>query len=157
MNSAPLAVLPEEPVPSEEHLTLSESDVVHLILEYLEVRKLTSAQLHLEKESGIINQNLSPDLTFLRSLIVDGRWDDVLEFLTPLEEAFRTFPGRKVRATILKHHFLDKLLSISSNPLLIMGDDAKRAHLVEPALKVGTKTKNKLNPISENMFDLFRC
>lgn len=99
-------------VEDTERLFLSESDVIHLLLEFLSSRGLTSAQVELERETGIVNEVIaSPDLIFLRSLIVDGRWDDVTEFLQPLEEAFRSFPGKKVKATILKHRFLDILAS----------------------------------------------
>lgn len=99
-------------VEDSERLFLSESDVIHLLLEFLSSRGLTSSQVELERETSIVNEVItSPDLIFLRSLIVDGRWEDVTEFLQPLEEAFRTFPGKKVRATILKHRFLDILAS----------------------------------------------
>ncbi len=75
----------------------------------------------MEKESGVVNDVIpSPDLLFLRSLIIDGRWDDVTEFLQPLEDAFKGFPGRKVRATILKHRFLDILILHVANSTLVL-------------------------------------
>ena len=95
-----------------DRLLLAESEVIHLVLEYLGSRKLTGSQLELEKETGIINEIiLSPDLVFLRNLVLDGRWEDVLEFLQPLEEAFRSFPGKKVRGTIFKYCFLENMLA----------------------------------------------
>lgn len=125
-----------------ERLLLAEADVVHLLLEFLSARGLTSSQLELERESAVVNEVIgSPDLIFLRSLVVDGRWDDVIEFLQPLEEAFRSFPGKKVRATILKHRFLDMLstytasISQAPNPGVINGTDDK-GHVVEELVKV---------------------
>jgi hypothetical protein len=38
----------------------------------------------LERETGVINGNFSDDLLFLRQLILDGQWDDVIEFISPL-------------------------------------------------------------------------
>jgi hypothetical protein len=38
----------------------------------------------LERETGVINGNYSDDLLFLRQLILDGQWDDVIEFISPL-------------------------------------------------------------------------
>lgn len=77
----------------------------------------------------------SPDLLFLRSLIIEGRWDDVTEFLQPLEDAFKGFPGRRVRATILKHRFLDILILHVSNATSSL-EEPKPA-VVEDLVKVG--------------------
>lgn len=38
-------------------------------------------QLSLERESGVINGVFSDDVLFLRQLMLDGQWDDVLEFI----------------------------------------------------------------------------
>jgi hypothetical protein len=45
---------------------------------------ITSFQVTLERETGVINGNYSDDLLFLRQLILDGQWDDVIEFISPL-------------------------------------------------------------------------
>ena len=44
--------------------------------------------LSLERETGVINAIVSDDMLFLRQLILDGQWDDVLEFIQPLEVRF---------------------------------------------------------------------
>lgn len=67
------------------HLSLREEDVVRLTLEFLHNRYLHISQLNVERETGIINGNHSDDALFLRQLILDGQWDDVLEFVQPLE------------------------------------------------------------------------
>ncbi|KAK9500330.1 hypothetical protein O3M35_001612 [Rhynocoris fuscipes] len=66
-------------------LTLREEDIVRLTLEFLHNRELHISQLSLERESGVINGNYSDDVFYLRQLILDGQWDDVLEFIQPLE------------------------------------------------------------------------
>ncbi|KAK8756780.1 hypothetical protein V5799_000518 [Amblyomma americanum] len=67
------------------HLCLEEAEVVRLVLEFLANWELSISQLVLERESGVINDALSDDLLFLRQLILDGQWDNVLDFVQPLE------------------------------------------------------------------------
>ena len=93
-------------------LTLHEEDVVRLALEFLHNRELHIIQLSLERETGVINGGYSDDVLFLRQLILDGQWDDVLEFIQPLE-ALPTFEMRKFTFTILKHKYIE-LLCIKS-------------------------------------------
>jgi len=66
------------------HLVLREEDVVKLELEFLQNRDLHISQVTLERETGVINGHFSDDLLFLRQLILDGQWDDVIEFIQPL-------------------------------------------------------------------------
>lgn len=93
-------------------LTLREEDVVRLALEFLHNRELHITQLSLERETGVINGAYSDDVLFLRQLILDGQWDDVLEFIQPLE-ALPTFDMRKFSFIILKHKYIE-LLCIKS-------------------------------------------
>ncbi|XP_056642117.1 WD repeat-containing protein 47 [Diorhabda carinulata] len=93
-------------------LTLREEDVVRLALEFLYNRQLHISQLSLERETGVINGNYSDDVLFLRQLILDGQWDDVLEFIQPLE-ALKAFNMKKFSYTILKHKYIE-LLCIKS-------------------------------------------
>lgn len=93
-------------------LTLREEDVVRLSLEFLHNRELHISQLSLERETGVINGCYSDDVLFLRQLILDGQWDDVLEFIQPLE-ALQAFDMRKFSYTILKHKYIE-LLCIKS-------------------------------------------
>ncbi|XP_072385106.1 WD repeat-containing protein 47 isoform X1 [Diabrotica undecimpunctata] len=93
-------------------LTLREEDVVRLALEFLYNRQLHISQLSLERETGVINGNYSDDVLFLRQLILDGQWDDVLEFIQPLE-ALKSFNMKKFNYTILKHKYIE-LLCIKS-------------------------------------------
>lgn len=112
-------------------LTLREEDVVRLALEFLHNRELHISQLSLERETGVINGNYSDDVLFLRQLILDGQWDDVLEFIQPLE-ALQAFNMRKFSYTILKHKYIE-LLCIKSEAN-VQGNSVDNA--VEEVVKV---------------------
>ena len=55
----------------------------------------------LERETGVINGNYSDDLLFLRQLILDGQWDDVIEFISPLS-TLPAFDYEKFKFLVLK-------------------------------------------------------
>ncbi|XP_055916301.1 WD repeat-containing protein 47 [Eupeodes corollae] len=93
-------------------LALREEDVVRLTLEFLDNRELHISQLSLERETGVINGQFSDDVLFLRQLILDGQWDDVVEFIQPLE-ALSQFNIKKFCYTILRHKYIE-LLCIKS-------------------------------------------
>ncbi|XP_049272729.1 WD repeat-containing protein 47 [Rhipicephalus sanguineus] len=99
------------------HLCLEEAEVVRLVLEFLANRELSISQLALERESGVINDALSDDLLFLRQLILDGQWDDVLDFVQPLED-MEAFDSKRFKFSVLKHKFLE-LLCIRSEAGLV--------------------------------------
>ena len=50
------------------HLVLREEDVVKLVCEFLDNRAMTISQISLERESGVINGDLSDDIVFLRKI-----------------------------------------------------------------------------------------
>lgn len=91
-----------------DKLCVREEDAIRLILEFLSQRDLSITQLSLERESGISNCNLSDDLIFLRQLILDGQWDDVLQFVSPLE-CFETFASKRFKFIIYKHKYVELL------------------------------------------------
>lgn len=94
------------------HLNLREDDVVRLALEFLYNRDLHITQLSLERETGVINGNYADDVLFLRQLILDGQWDDVLGFIQPLS-ALQAFETDKFKYAILRHKYIE-LLCIKS-------------------------------------------
>ncbi|XP_039286667.1 WD repeat-containing protein 47 isoform X2 [Nilaparvata lugens] len=101
------------------HLTLREEDVVRLALEFLHNRELHISQLSLERETGVINGAYSDDILFLRQLVLDGQWDDVLEFIQPLE-TLAAFDMRRFKYTVLRHKYIE-LLCIKSEANLSGG------------------------------------
>jgi hypothetical protein len=116
------------------HLTLREEDVVRLTLEFLHTRELHISQLSLERETGVINGAYSDDVLFLRQLILDGQWDDVLEFIQPLE-ALQAFDMRRFRYSILRHKYVE-LLCIKSEALVSSGPISNVDSAVEDVVKV---------------------
>ena len=63
---------------------LEESSVLQIILGYLEERGYISSMRCLEKETGISNSPSDDDLSYVRELVLDGRFEDVLRFLQPI-------------------------------------------------------------------------
>ena len=102
---------PESP-PEDDGLkirmSLNEHDIFKLILEFLETRGLQISQLDVERESGVVNAVLSDDLLFLRQLILDGQWDDVLQFIEPLRSA-ESFDAKQFTFLVMKHQYLELL------------------------------------------------
>ena len=78
-----------------------EQDVFKLVLDFLESRSLYMSMRSVERESGIVNGLYSDDALFLRQLILDGQWDDVLEFIQPLE-SIESFDAKKFRYLVLR-------------------------------------------------------
>ena len=62
-------------------INVKERDIIRLVLEFMNTRSLHISMLSLERETGVINAIVSDDMLFLRQLILDGQWDDVLEFV----------------------------------------------------------------------------
>ena len=57
---------------------------------------------------GIINGAYSEDILFLRQLIFDGQWDDVIEFIQPLK-TIEAFDPKQFIYIVLKYQFLELL------------------------------------------------
>ncbi|XP_073347279.1 WD repeat-containing protein 47 isoform X2 [Pagrus major] len=93
---------------AEETINVKEVEIIKAILDFLHSRKLHISMLALEKESGVINGLYSDDMLFLRQLVLDGQWDEVLQFIQPLE-CMDKFDRKRFRYIILKQKFLEAL------------------------------------------------
>lgn len=93
---------------AEETINVKEVEIIKVILDFLNSRKLHISMLALEKESGVINGLYSDDMLFLRQLVLDGQWDEVLQFIQPLE-CMEKFDKKRFRYIILKQKFLEAL------------------------------------------------
>ncbi|XP_047198746.1 WD repeat-containing protein 47 [Hippoglossus stenolepis] len=93
---------------AEETINVKEAEVIKLMLDFLSSRKLHISMLALEKESGVINGLYSDDMLFLRQLILDGQWEEVMQFIQPLE-GMDKFEKKRFRYIILKQKFLEAL------------------------------------------------
>ncbi|KAJ8038221.1 WD repeat-containing protein 47 [Holothuria leucospilota] len=89
-------------------VSVKEKDVLCLILDFLKQKELYLSMRAVERESGVVNGLFSEDALFLRQLILDGQWDDVLEFIQPVER-IDSFDSKKFRYLILKHKLLEML------------------------------------------------
>ncbi|KAF2353660.1 CTLH C-terminal LisH motif, partial [Trinorchestia longiramus] len=123
------------------HLTLREEDVIRLSLEFLQNRALHITQLSLERESGVINGNYSDDALFLRQLILDGQWDDALEFVQPLQ-AMESFNNKKFHFLILKYKYFE-LLCIKTEAPDSANNEAAVAELVKVLEEVAVYAPSK--------------
>ena len=94
-------------------IKIKEADIVKLILSFFNSHSLHVSMRTLEKESGIVNNSYSDDILFLRELILDGDWDEVLLFAQPFE-GLKEFHSKQFKYLILKQKFLE-LLSLKSH------------------------------------------
>lgn len=115
--------------------SLAEKDILKAILEFLESRgfHITQVlsffsyflsdifQLSLERETGVINGEFSEDVLFLRQLILDGQWDNALDFIEPLKDV-PEFDLRTFRYLITKHKYFE-LLCIKQEPGPLQDND----------------------------------
>lgn len=90
------------------HLILKEEEAIRLVLEFLSNRELSISQLSVERETGVINGVYSDDMLFLRQLILDGQWDDVLGFIQPLE-GIDNFDSKQFHYVVIKHKYIELL------------------------------------------------
>uniref|UniRef100_A0A183URW3 LisH domain-containing protein n=1 Tax=Toxocara canis TaxID=6265 RepID=A0A183URW3_TOXCA len=116
-------------MPASVHLNVAEKDVVKAILEFLESRGLHIAQLSLERETGIINGDFSDDVLFLRQLVLDGQWDNALDFVEPLKD-LPDFDLRAFRYNVTKYKYFE-LLCIKQEPGPLHDNDFTVEELVE--------------------------
>jgi hypothetical protein len=114
------------------NIALTERDAIKLILDFLQQRELYISMLDIERETGtcrkaislmwqmsvqcfcffallgIINGSFSEDVLFLRQLILDGQWDDVIDFVQPLK-TIDSFDAKQFIYIVLKYQFLELL------------------------------------------------
>nr|CDS32725.1 WD repeat containing protein 47 [Hymenolepis microstoma] len=90
-------------------LSIQESDILKLILEFLEKRDFAYTQVALERESGVVNGSFGEDILFFRQLILQGHWDDALDYLKPLKDPHLQIDLKPARFIILKQKFLELL------------------------------------------------
>ncbi|XP_065118115.1 WD repeat-containing protein 47 isoform X1 [Paramisgurnus dabryanus] len=123
---------------AEEIINVKEVEIIKVILDFLNSRKLHISMVALEKESGVINGLYSDDMLFLRQLILDGQWDEVLQFIQPLE-GLDKFDRKRFRYIVLKQKFLEALcvnnaMSAEDEPQhleLTMQEAVKSLHALE--------------------------
>ena len=73
------------------HLVLREEDVVKLVCEFLENRAMTISQISLERESGVINGDLSDDIVFLRKIFSNIQTRQNYDYRGTIKKSIRIF------------------------------------------------------------------
>ncbi|TNN36628.1 WD repeat-containing protein 47 [Liparis tanakae] len=138
---------------AEETIGVKEAEVIKVVLDFLNSRKLHISMLALEKESGVINGLYSDDMLFLRyddggrppcpqgeemQLILDGQWEEVMQFIQPLE-GMDTFDKKRFRYIVQRQKFLEALcvnnaMSAAEEPhnLVLTSLTSRRLYLVSP-------------------------
>lgn len=89
-------------------VVVEDDQVLRLILEFLDSRKLHNTMRSLEKESAIVNCGYSEDILFLRDLVLEGEWEAILIFAQPFE-GIADFDSRQFRYLVLKQKFMEVL------------------------------------------------
>ena len=90
------------------NVVVEDDQVVRLILEFLDSRKLHNTMRTLEKEAGVVNCGFSDDILFLRDLVLDGEWEAILIFAQPFE-GIDGFDSKQFRYLVLKQKFMEVL------------------------------------------------
>ena len=90
------------------NVVVEDNQVIRLVLDFLDSRKLHNTMRSLEKEAGIVNCGFSDDILFLRDLVLDGEWEAILIFAQPFE-GISEFDSRQFRYLVLKQKFMEVL------------------------------------------------
>uniref|UniRef100_A0A1I8F561 LisH domain-containing protein n=1 Tax=Macrostomum lignano TaxID=282301 RepID=A0A1I8F561_9PLAT len=93
-----------------QKLKFFESDVIKLVLEFLDNRDLCISMLSLERETGIINGLYSEDMLFLRQLLLDGQSVPVSAFACPFEQQDLTVDVQRLAGPSLEASWAEQLL-----------------------------------------------
>ena len=91
------------------NLVILEDDLIKLIEEYLEGRDYHVTLRTLERESSIINCEYSDVVLFVRELVLDGDFDEVLRFGDSLKsiESNEKFDQRQFNYIVLRQKFIE--------------------------------------------------
>lgn len=90
-------------------LVVVEEDLVKLIEDYLEDRDYHVTLRTLERESSVINCDYSDVVLFVRELVLDGDFDEVLRFGNSLKsiESNESFDQRQFNYIVLRQKFIE--------------------------------------------------
>lgn len=96
---------------AEETINVKEVEIIKVILDFLNSRKLHISMLALEKESGVINGLYSDDMLFLRCSV----WD-----VYKLEDIFKIHCNMEARCGCFRGHACASAQKILSRVLLLL-------------------------------------
>ena len=87
-------------------LLLKEEEVIKIILEFLSSRHYHVTMRTLEKESNVFNCDYSDEVFFLRELVLDGDFDEVIDFGKSFSSS-RNFNQKQFNYTVLRQKFIE--------------------------------------------------
>ena len=87
-------------------LLLKEEEVIKIILEFLSSRHYHVTMRTLEKESNVFNCDYSDEVFFLRELVLDGDFDEVIDFGKSFSSS-RDFNQKQFNYTVLRQKFIE--------------------------------------------------
>lgn len=90
----------------EEQLLILEEHLIKLILEFLSSKEYHISLRTLERESNVINCDYSDEVLFLRQLVLDGDFEEVLEFGTSFLSN-PAFDENKFNYIVLRQKFIE--------------------------------------------------
>jgi hypothetical protein len=86
---------------------VSDSNVKKMVMGYLREKGLYDTLSTLQLETNASEGNISEELLFLQTIILQGRWDDVIAYLRPLKIYIMDY--EKIEYNIKKQQFLEAL------------------------------------------------
>lgn len=87
-------------------LLLKEEEIIKIILEFLSSRHYHVTMRTLEKESNVFNCDYSDEVFFLRELVLDGDFDEVVDFGKSFSSS-REFNQKQFNYTVLRQKFIE--------------------------------------------------
>jgi len=93
-------------------LPVQEEDVIKLILEFLSARHYHVTMRTLEKESGVTNCDYSDEVLFLRDLVMDGDFDEIIQFGNSFIST-TSFNQRRFNFIVLKQKYIELIYTKS--------------------------------------------
>lgn len=93
-------------------MTIHEEDVIKLILEFLSTRHYHVTMRTLEKESGVINCDYSDEVLFLRDLVMDGDFEEIIQFGNSFMGS-PTFNQKRFNFLVLKQKYIELIYTKS--------------------------------------------
>ncbi|XP_065647865.1 WD repeat-containing protein 47 [Hydra vulgaris] len=109
-------------------LTILEEDILKIILEFLSSRHYHVSMRTLEKESCVINSDFSDEVLFLRELVLDGDYNEVMEFGNSFSTN-KAFNQGRFNYIILRQKFVE-LIYMKSHVI-----DKQNNDMVEEVMK----------------------
>ena len=90
-----------------EGITCDVGIVNRMVMSFLRRHGYFDTLCALQRESGVSESRLGDDLQYLQKLILEGRWDDAMAYLTPLRNSFNSFD--RAEFLIRRQQFLEAL------------------------------------------------